>query len=86
MKKIDRMLRVHPGVASQLLQGQKEFSSGFVEGLRKIPRLLDLRMTELALYQALGRLPESELTHEFDLRIKKRKAWKLALGRYLVRL
>jgi len=52
---------------------QKEFSAGIVEGLnyrvkltiRKAYGFRTLEAAEIALYHALGRLPEPKLTHEF---------------------
>lgn len=57
----------------QLLQGEKEFSSGVVEGLNNKAKVTmrrsygfrTFRVLELALYHSLGKLPEPEITHEF---------------------
>lgn len=54
-------------------EAKKEFSSGIVEGLnykikltiRKAYGFRTLQAAEIALYHALGRLPEPQLTHEF---------------------
>ena len=54
-------------------KAKKQFSSGVVEGLnnkvkvtmRKSYGFRTFRITELALYHALGKLPEPTLTHEF---------------------
>jgi hypothetical protein len=54
-------------------RARKEFSSGVIEGLnnkakvtmRKSYGLGTFRVTELALYHSLGKLPEAELTHRF---------------------
>lgn len=70
----DRPLPAHPPpAADELLQGQKQFSSGVVEGLnnkakvtmRRSYGFCTFRILELALYHLLGKLPEPELTHEF---------------------
>jgi hypothetical protein len=55
------------------LRARKEFSSGVIEGLhnkakvtiRKSYGFRTFRVTELALYHSLGKLPEPELTHRF---------------------
>jgi len=54
-------------------RARKEFSSGVIEGLnnkakvtmRKSYGFRTFRVTELALYHSLGKLPEPELTHGF---------------------
>ena len=54
-------------------RAKKQFSSGGVEGLnnkvkvtmRKSYGFRTFRITELALYHVLGKLPEPELTHRF---------------------
>jgi len=73
MKKIARMLRTHRELILNYFKAQKQFSSGVVEGLnnkakvtmRKSYGFRTFRITELALYHALGKLPEPELTHGF---------------------
>ena len=73
MKKIARMLRTHRELLLNYFKAKKEFSSGIVEGfnnkakvtMRKSYGFRTFRITELALYHALGKLPEPELTHEF---------------------
>jgi len=73
MKKIARMLRAHRPLLLNYFKAKKEFSSGVVEGLnnkakvtmRKSYGFRTFRILELALYHSLGKLPESELTHEF---------------------
>jgi transposase len=73
MKKIARMLRAHRNLILNYFKAKKQFSSGVVEGLnnkakvtmRKSYGFRTFRITELALYHALGKLPEPELTHEF---------------------
>jgi transposase len=73
MKKIAKMLRAHRDLILNYFKAKKQFSSGVVEGLnnkakvtmRKSYGFRTFRITELALYHALGKLPEPELTHEF---------------------
>ena len=73
MKKIARMLRAHRALRLNYLTAKKEFSGGIVEGfnnkgkvtMRKPYGFRTFRITELALYHALGKLPEPKLTHEF---------------------
>jgi transposase len=73
MKKIARMLRTHRELLLNYFKAKKEFSSGIVEGfnnkakvtMRKSYGFRTFRITELALYHALGKLPEPKLTHEF---------------------
>ena len=73
MKKIARMLRAHRELLLNYFKAKKEFSSGIVEGfnnkakvtMRKSYGFRTFRITELALYHALGKLPEPELTHDF---------------------
>jgi transposase len=73
MKKVARMLRGHRGLILNYFKAKKQFSSGVVEGLnnkakvtmRKSYGFRTFRITELALYHSLGKLPEPELTHEF---------------------
>ena len=73
MKKIARMLRAHRELLLNYFKAKKEFSTGIVEGfnnkarvtMRKSYGFRTFRITELALYHALGKLPEPELTHEF---------------------
>jgi transposase len=73
MKKIARMLRAHRELLLNYFKAKKEFSSGGVEGLnnkakvtmRKSYGFRTFRITELALYHTLGKLPEPALTHEF---------------------
>jgi transposase len=73
MKKIAAMLRAHRELLLNYFKAKKEFSSGVVEGLnnkakvtmRKSYGFRTFRITELALYHALGKLPEPELTHKF---------------------
>jgi transposase len=73
MKKIAKTLRVHRELILNYFKAKKQFSSGVVEGLnnkvkvtmRKSYGFRTFRITELALYHALGKLPEPILTHEF---------------------
>ena len=73
MKKIARMLRAHRDLILNYFKAQKLFSSGIIEGLnnkakvtmRKSYGFRTFRITELALYHALGKLPEPQLTHRF---------------------
>ena len=73
MKKIAKMLRAHRDLILNYFQAKKQFPSGVVEGLnnkakvtmRKSYGFRTFRITALALYHALGKLPEPELTHEF---------------------
>ena len=73
MKKIAKMLRTHRALILNYFKAKKVISSGVVEGLnnkakvtmRKSYGFRTFRVTELALYHVLGRLPEPELTHRF---------------------
>jgi transposase len=73
MKKIAKTLQAHRELILNYFKAQKQFSSGVVEGLnnkvkvtmRKSYGFRTFRITELALYHALGKLPEPKLTHEF---------------------
>jgi len=73
MKKIARMLRSHRDLILNYFKAQKLFSSGIIEGLNNKAKLTmrksygfrTFRVTELALYHTLGKLPEPELTHRF---------------------
>jgi transposase len=73
MKKVARMLRSHRDLILNYFKARKVISSGVVEGLnnkakvtmRKSYGFRTFRVTELALYHALGKLPEPELTHRF---------------------
>ena len=67
------MLRVHRTLIPNYFRAKKQFSSGIVEGLnnkvkvtiRKSYGFRTFRVTEMALYHSLGKLPEPELTHRF---------------------
>ena len=73
MKKFARTIRGHRELILNYFRAQKQFSSGVIEGLnnkakvtmRKAYGFRTFRMTEIALYHALGKLPEPELTHRF---------------------
>ncbi len=73
IKKAARSIRAHQDLILNWFAAKKEFSSGIVEGLnyrikltiRKAYGFRTLEAAEIALYHALGRLPEPELTHEF---------------------
>ena len=73
MKKAAKTIRVHRELILNYFRARKEFSSGVVEGLnnkvkvtmRKSYGFRTFRVTELALYHSLGKLPEPELTHRF---------------------
>lgn len=73
MKKFARTLRNHRELLLNYFRAKKKFSSGVVEGLnnkvkvtmRKSYGFRTFKITEIALYHALGKLPEPELTHRF---------------------
>jgi transposase len=73
MKKIARMLRAHRDLLLNYFKAKKRFSAGAVEGLNNKAKVTmrrsygfrTFRITELALYHTLGKLPEPALTHEF---------------------
>ena len=73
MKKIALTLRNHRELLLNYFRARKEFSSGVIEGLnnkakvtmRKSYGFRTFRITELALYHALGKLPEPKLAHSF---------------------
>jgi transposase len=73
MKKVAKTLRAHRELILNYFKAKKQFSSGVVEGLnhkvkvtmRKSYGFRTFHITELALYHALGKLPEPKLTHEF---------------------
>jgi hypothetical protein len=64
----------HRDLILNYFRARKEFSSGVIEGLnnkakvtmRKSYGFRTFRVTELALYHSLGKLPEPELTHDFS--------------------
>jgi len=73
IKKVARSIRAHRRLILNWFAAKKEFNSGIVEGLnyrikltiRKAYGFRTLQAAEIALYHALGRLPEPKLTHEF---------------------
>ncbi|MEJ7608701.1 MAG: ISL3 family transposase [Bryobacteraceae bacterium] len=73
LKKVVKMLRAHRPLILNYFKARKEFSSGIVEGLnnkvkvtmRKSYGFRTFRITEMALYHSLGKLPEPKLTHRF---------------------
>jgi transposase len=73
MKKVARTLRAHRELIVNWFKAKKRFSSGIVEGLNNKARLTMRKsygfrspeILEMALYHALGKLPEPELAHEF---------------------
>jgi len=72
MKKVARTLRSHRELILNWFKARKRFSSGVVEGLNNKAKLTMRKsygfrspeILEMALYHALGKLPEPELTHE----------------------
>jgi transposase len=73
MKKIARMLRSHRALILNYFRARKQFSSGVVEGLNNKAKLTmrksygfrTVHVTEVALYHALGKLPEPDVAHRF---------------------
>jgi transposase len=73
MKKIAKTLRGHRELILNYFRAKKQFSSGVVEGLNNKAKLTmrksygfrTFHVTEIALYHALGKLPEPETTHRF---------------------
>jgi len=73
MKKVAKTLRNHRELILNYFRAKKQFSSGVVEGLnnkvkvtmRKSYGFRTFRITELALYHVLGKLPEPQLAHRF---------------------
>lgn len=73
MKKFARTMRTHRELLLNYFRARKAFSSGVIEGLnnkakvtmRKAYGFRTFSMTEIALYHALGKLPEPKLTHDF---------------------
>jgi transposase len=73
MKKVARTLRAHRELILNWFKAKKRFSSGIVEGLNNKAKLTMRKsygfrspeILEMALYHALGKLPEPELAHEF---------------------
>lgn len=73
IKKVARSVRSHRELILNWFKAKKEFNSGIVEGLnykikltiRKAYGFRELKVAEIAIYHALGQLPEPELTHRF---------------------
>lgn len=73
MKKVVKTLRKYKPLILNWFKAKKKFSSGIVEGLnnkvkltmRKSYGFRTYKHAEIALYHALGKLPEPELTHRF---------------------
>jgi transposase len=73
MKKVAKTLRGHRELILNYFRAKKMFSSGIVEGLnnkakvtmRKAYGFRTFRIAEIALYHALGNLPEPKLAHRF---------------------
>ena len=73
MKKVAATLRNHRELILNYFRARKRFSSGVVEGLnnkakvtmRKSYGFRTFRITEIALYHALGKLPEPQPAHRF---------------------
>jgi transposase len=73
MKKVAKTLRGHRELILNYFRAKKMFSSGVVEGLnnkakvtmRKAYGFRTFRIAEIALYHALGNLPEPTLVHTF---------------------
>ena len=73
MKKIAKTLRSHRELILNYFRAKKQFSSGVVEGLnnkakltmRKAYGFRTFDVIEIALYHALGKLPEPNATHRF---------------------
>ena len=73
MKKFARTVRSHRELILNYFRARKQFSSGVVEGLnnkakvtmRKAYGFRTFKETEIALYHALGKLPEPPCTHSF---------------------
>ncbi|MFC4520201.1 transposase [Cupriavidus pinatubonensis] len=86
MKKFARTVRAHRELILNYFHARKQFSSGVVEGLnnkakvtmRKSYGFRTFRATEIALYHALGNLPEPQSTHTFSWRTHFFSAYALA--------
>ena len=73
MKKVAKTLRSHRELILNYFRARKQFSSGVVEGLnnkakltmRKAYGFRTFHVIEIALYHALGKLPEPNATHRF---------------------
>jgi transposase len=73
LAKVARAFRKHRTLILNWFEARKQFSCGIVEGLnykiklslRKAYGFRTYKVAEIALYHALGQLPEPKLTHEF---------------------
>jgi len=73
IKKVTRSIRKHRQLILNWFKAKKEFNSGIVEGLnykikltlRKAYGYRELKVAEIAIYHALGHLPEPPITHKF---------------------
>ena len=73
MKKVAKTLRSHQDLILNWFKAKKAFSSGIVEGLnnkikvtmRKSYGFRTFKCTQIALFHALGKLPEPEQTHRY---------------------
>jgi transposase len=73
IKKVARSIRGHRELILNWFKAKKEFNSGIVEGLnykikltiRKAYGYRELKVAEIAIYHALGQLPEPEVAHRF---------------------
>lgn len=73
MKKVAKMLRTHRGLLLNWFRAKGQLSSGVVEGFNAKAKLTSRKSfgfrtfhgAEIALYHALGALPEPEFTHRF---------------------
>jgi len=71
IKAVARSIRNHRELILNWFKAKKEFNSGIVEGLnyknkltiRKAYGYRELKVAEIAIYHALAKLPEPELTH-----------------------
>ena len=73
MKRVAKMLRRHRALLLNWFRAKGQLSSGVVEGVNTKAKLTSRKSfgfrtfhgAEIALYRALGALPEPELTHRF---------------------
>lgn len=73
LKKFVGTIRSHEELLMNWFKAKKQFSSGAVEGMNRKVNLITRRaygyrkfdVLEIALFHALGHLPEPEITHEF---------------------
>jgi transposase len=73
VKAVARSIRNHRELILNWFKAKKGFNSGIVEGLnykikltiRKAHGYRELKVAEIAIYHALGQLPEPEPTHRF---------------------